>query len=98
MTTPGSGPAPHHPSRRKAPRATPVLERNVRTLVEHFAEQEKARSRADRIAVRISGFIGSMKFVYLHVIVITLWILGDLGWLPGLPAYDTTFAVLGTVT
>jgi uncharacterized membrane protein len=89
---------PIQPSRRRSPRPTPVLERNVRALVEHFAEQEKTRSRGDRLAVSISRFIGSMKFVYLHVVVISLWILGDLGWLPGLPAYDTTFAVLGTVT
>ena len=75
-----------------------MLERNVRALVEHFAELEKARSRADRIAVGISRFIGSMKFVYLHIVVLILWVLGDLGLLPGIPNYNTTFAVLGTVT
>jgi len=98
MSESDSTPSPDHPSRRKAPRPAPVLERNVRALVEHFAEQEKARSRADRIAVSISRFIGSMKFVYLHVVVIIVWIMGDLGWLPGIPNYNTTFAVLGTVT
>lgn len=86
-----------HPSRRSVKRPTPVLERNVRALVEHAAEQEKARSTADRIALSISRFAGSMKFVYLHLVVITLWILGDLGWLPFVPDYDTSFTVLGTV-
>jgi uncharacterized membrane protein len=75
-----------------------VLERNVRALVEHFAEQERSHSHGERIALSISRFIGSMKFVYLHIVVIALWILGDLGLLPGIPNYDTTFAVLGTVT
>jgi uncharacterized membrane protein len=75
-----------------------VIERNVRALVEHFAEQERSHSHGERIALSISRFIGSMKFVYLHIVVIALWILGDLGLLPGIPNYDTTFAVLGTVT
>ena len=86
-----------HPSRRREKRPTPVLERNVRALFEHAAEQEKARTTGDRIALAISRFAGSMRFVYLHVVIITLWILGDLGWLPFVPAYDTTFTVLGTV-
>ena len=98
MSDTGSTPDPVQPSRRKSPRPTPVLERNVRALVDHFAEQEKTRSRADRIAVAISRFIGSMKFVYLHIVVLILWIMGDAGWLPGIPNYNTTFAVLGTVT
>lgn len=38
-----------------------------------------------------------MRFVYIHVVFFGLWALGDLGLIPGLPAYDTSFTVLGTV-
>jgi len=86
-----------HPSRRRAPRPTPILERNVRALVEHAAEQERMQSTADRIAVKISRFAGSMTFVYFHVVFFGLWVLGDIGLIPGVPRFDTSFTILGTV-
>ena len=92
-----NGGDPVQPSRRRSPRPTPVLERNVRALVEHAAEQERSRSAADRFAAAVSRFAGSMRFVYFHLVFFGLWTLGDLGWIPGLPAYDTSFTVLGTV-
>jgi uncharacterized membrane protein len=91
-----TGDSPRH-SRRRAPRPTPVIERNVRALVEYAAEQEKNRTRGDRVALAVSRFAGSMRFVYFHVVFFGLWALGDLGWLPGLPPYDTSFTILGTV-
>src|SRR5512141_2114107 len=84
-------------SRRRAPRRTPILERNVRALVEHAAEQERMQSTADKVAVTISRFAGSMNFVYFHVIFFGLWVLGDIGWIPGIPPFDTSFTILGTV-
>jgi uncharacterized membrane protein len=84
------------PSRRRAPRPTPVIERNVRALVEYAAEQEKNRTRGDRVALAVSRFAGSMKFVYFHLVFFGLWAAGDLGWIPGLPPYDTSFTILGT--
>lgn len=86
-----------HPSRRRAPRPTPVIERNVRALVEYAAEQEKSRTRGDRVALMVSRFAGSMNFVYFHLVFFGVWLAGDLGWIPGLPAFDTSFTILGTV-
>jgi uncharacterized membrane protein len=83
--------------RRRAPRPTPVIERNVRALVEHAAEREKHRSRGDRIALAVSRWAGSMNFVYFHLLFFGIWAAGDMGLIPGLPAYDTSFTVLGTV-
>lgn len=85
-----------HPSRRRAPRPTPVIERNVRALVEYAAEQNKMQTRGDRIALAVSRFAGSMKFVYFHLVFFGLWAMGDIGWLPGVPPYDTSFTILGT--
>lgn len=88
---------PVHPSRRRAPRPTPVIERNVRALVEHAAEQEKNRTTGDRVALAVSRFAGSMNFVYFHLVFFGLWLAGDIGWIPGLPPFDTSFTILGTV-
>lgn len=55
------------------------------------------RSTSDRVALAISRFAGSMKFVYFHLVFFGLWAAGDLGLIPGLPPYDTSFTILGTV-
>jgi uncharacterized membrane protein len=77
-------------------RPSPIVERNVRALVEHAAEQERARSTADRVAAVISRFAGSMNFVYFHLVAYGLWAIEGLGWLPGIHGYDTSFTILGT--
>ncbi len=37
-------------------------------------QEERSRNRQDRIADAITGFAGSMPFVYLHIVWFTLWI------------------------
>ena len=37
-------------------------------------QEEESRNRQDRIADAITGFAGSMPFVYLHIAWFTLWI------------------------
>lgn len=77
-------------------RGTPIIDRNLRAMVEHAAEQERARSTADKIAGAISRFVGSMNFVYFHVLLFGAWALEDRGWLPGLQGHTTSFSNLGT--
>ena len=59
----------------------------TRKNVELICELEKLanakRSRTDRMASAISRFVGSMGFVYVHVIWFGAWI--ALGLLPGMP-------------
>jgi uncharacterized membrane protein len=74
-----------------------VLERNVRALVEHAAEEQLARPTADRVATAIWRFAGTMNFVYFHVVVFGFWAALDLGWIPAIRNFDPTFTVLGTV-
>jgi uncharacterized membrane protein len=38
-----------------------------------------------------------MTFVYFHVLFFGVWAAGDMGLIPGIPAYDTSFTILGTV-
>ena len=68
-----------------------VVERNVRALVELAAEQERARSTGDRIASAVSGFAGSMKFVYFHAVAFGLWLAMENGWIPTIGGYHLTF-------
>lgn len=74
-----------------------VVDRNIRALLEHRQEQQGSRSRQERIADAITRFAGSMKFVYIHLLVFGLWILVNLGWLPILPPFDPSFVVLAMV-
>lgn len=73
-----------------------VLERNVRALVEHAAEEELARPTADRVATAIWRFAGTMKFVYFHIVLFGFWTALDLGLIPSVHNFDPSFTILGT--
>ena len=79
----------------ETPPANPAaLARNLDRL-SHWRERRRAKaSLQDKAADAISGFAGSMMFVYLHVLVFGGWIAINLGWLPLLPAWDPTLVVL----
>jgi uncharacterized membrane protein len=69
-----------------------VLERNIQALKER-REQDEIRSTAEeRIADAITRFTGSMRFVYLHLVIYGGWIAWNL--MPGIPHFDPTFVVL----
>jgi uncharacterized membrane protein len=96
MTDSPANPASPQTERREVPRTSRVLDRNVRTLIEHAAEEERDKPTADRIATAIWRFAGTMKFVYFHIIVFGFWAALDLGWLPGIRNFDPEFTILGT--
>ena len=62
--------------------------------------QERRRAEAasasaeEKIAGAITRFCGSMRFVYLHLALYGFWIVANLRWIPGIPAWDPTFVVL----
>jgi uncharacterized membrane protein len=72
---PSERPVPKDPE--KCP-PNPSLEALTERNIESIAKLEKAasahRGRADRIADLITAFVGSMLFVYLHVIWFAVWI------------------------
>jgi uncharacterized membrane protein len=71
-----------------------VVDRNIRALLQHRREQEGTRSTQERIADAVTRFTGSLRFVYIHLLVFGLWIVINLGWLPGLPQFDRSFVIL----
>ena len=71
-----------------------VLVRNIHLLEERRAREKATATLQDRIASAITRFAGSMRFVYLHILIFMLWIFADLGQLPGIPKFDPSFAML----
>jgi uncharacterized membrane protein len=78
----------------KPPGLASVLARNIETLQKRRSEEEAVASFEERLASRITQFTGSMRFVYLHLAVFGLWILGNLGLVPGIPQFDPSFVIL----
>jgi uncharacterized membrane protein len=74
-----------------------VLERNIRALQLRRQREEKEATVQDRLAEAITRFTGSMRFVYLHLAIFGFWIVANLGWAPGVPAWDPSFVVLAMV-
>jgi uncharacterized membrane protein len=73
---------------------SPVLERNIRALQFRRQREEKEATAEERVAEAITRFTGSMRFVHLHLAFFGFWIVANLGWVPGVPAWDPSFVVL----
>jgi uncharacterized membrane protein len=71
-----------------------VVEKNIRTLLARRQMEEEEKGIQDRIADAITRFTGSMPFVYLHAILFGIWIVVNIGWIPSVPRFDSTFVIL----
>lgn len=76
--------------------ADAVLGRNIRALQDRQKAQQARVGWQKRLAGRITGFTGSMTFVYLHLAVFGFWVLVNAGLLPVLAKWDDNFIILGT--
>jgi uncharacterized membrane protein len=76
---------------------SPVLERNIRALVERRRREQATATTQQKFADMITAFTGSMVFVYLHLVIFGFWIVANLNWIPGVPAWDKSFVILGMV-
>jgi uncharacterized membrane protein len=72
---------------------TQVVERNIKALLERKQREDKERSAENRIADAITAFVGSMTFVYIHIVFFGTWILWNMGWL-GLKPFDPSLVIL----
>jgi uncharacterized membrane protein len=70
-----------------------VIDRNVEALLRRREQERAATGAEERIADAISHFAGSMKFVYLHLVIYGAWIVANLPGVP-LPKFDPSFVVL----
>lgn len=74
-----------------------ALVRNINALRERRREQQERARAEERVADAITGFTGSMKFVYLHLALFGAWIVANLGWVSGVPRWDPSFVVLAMI-
>ncbi|HEY0112135.1 MAG TPA: DUF1003 domain-containing protein [Allosphingosinicella sp.] len=74
-----------------------ALERNIAALERRRREEAAQASFQQRLAEKIASFTGSMLFVYVHLFLYGFWILANLGFVPGVPAWDDTFVVLAMI-
>jgi uncharacterized membrane protein len=71
-----------------------IVERNISALIARRQDEERTRRGQDRLADRVTRFTGSMRFVYIHLVLFGAWIVVNLGWVPGVPRFDASFTVL----
>jgi uncharacterized membrane protein len=76
---------------------SPVLERNIRALQLRRQRDEREATVEERVAEAITRFTGSMRFVYLHLAFFGFWLVANLGWVPGVAAWDPSFVVLAMI-
>ena len=87
---------PHGAAPSDAPSLDAILERNIRALVERRRDEEAAVTRQEKLVATITGFVGSMGFVYAHVLLFGLWITANLFGLPGIPIFDPQLVHIAT--
>ena len=92
----GDAPAASPNDRRHSPRLARIVERNIHALIDRRREEDLAKGREERIADRVTRFTGSMTFVYVHLVIVALWVAINLGAVPFVPRFDETFVILAT--
>src|SRR5215211_4392436 len=70
-----------------------VMQRNIRAVLERREAEARRKSRELRIADVITRFTGSMRFVYIHLVLFGSWIIANLPSTP-FPKFDPSFVVL----
>jgi uncharacterized membrane protein len=84
------------PGRSEAPIARP-LARNIEALMERRAREMAEAGPADRLAVAIAGFAGSLWSVLVHSVIFGLWVLINLGIVPLAAPWDPELIILATI-
>ena len=78
-----------------------VMHRNIHTILEVQQKQDSLRSSQERAADRITRFIGTMSFVYIHIVLFGGWLILNGLQIGGLPQWDpypfSMLAVLATI-
>lgn len=86
---------PNHTTPESTPSTdtTKVVERNIQALLEREQQRDQQKSWQNRVADIVTGFTGSMTFVFIHLALFGGWIIWNLGWI-GLKPFDPSFVVL----
>ena len=71
-----------------------VLSRNIEAIQQHQAAEAGSVTMEERLALAVTAFAGSIRFVYLHMALYGGWILVNVGLVPGLPRFDPSLVIL----
>jgi uncharacterized membrane protein len=74
-----------------------VLERNIEALLGRRRGEEEQLGWQERLADRVTRFTGSMRFVWLHLLLVGGWVVVNLGWIPAIRPFDRSFVVLAMI-
>jgi uncharacterized membrane protein len=74
-----------------------VVERNIAALIDHRRREEAGVGWQARLADAATRFIGNMAFIYIHLFWVGSWMAINAGFVPLIPRWDPSFAILGTV-
>src|SRR5690349_9960690 len=74
-----------------------ALRRNIEALEQRRARESERATLEERIAEAITSFTGTMRFVYLHMVIYGGWIIANLGIMPALPRFDPSFVMLAMI-
>lgn len=73
------------------------LRRNIYALRQRKLQEKASASLEQRLAHRITSFTGSMRFVYVHVLLYGGWLAANAGLIPGLLRWDPTYVMLAMI-
>src|SRR5207244_616881 len=65
-----------------------VIRQNISSIAELDKEFAQERSRLDRLSDGISTFVGSIQFLFAHVLIFGAWIVINTPWVLGRHAFD----------
>ena len=74
-----------------------LLSRNIEAIQQRQAAEAGNLNMEERLALAVTAFAGSIRFVYLHMALYGCWILVNIGLFPGLPRFDPSLVILAMV-
>lgn len=77
-------------------RHQPLVQENIASLMQRRREEERTRPFTVRVADAITALIGTMAFLYVHVLVVGLWIGLNKTWIAAGWAWDPSLVMLAT--
>ncbi|HET9449202.1 MAG TPA: DUF1003 domain-containing protein [Steroidobacteraceae bacterium] len=79
-----------------SPSSTRLVERNVEALLARQRREQEKVGPQHRIAAAVTRFMGSLPFIYLHLLIVGAWVVINSGVTP-LRQFDPTFVLLATI-
>jgi uncharacterized membrane protein len=73
-----------------------ALKRNINAIERRRTAEVEGASLQERFAQAITGFTGSMRFVYLHLAIYGAWIAINSGMFAAIKPFDPTFVILAS--